>query len=197
MELAMVQLSDHPTVQRMRAAPPKDTAGPALPLDADWLRMLCLEAGADDVGFVSVDHPDLAAHRSDVLTLFPAGKALISIVCGMNRENIRTPMRSIANLEFHHTSDEVNDVARQIVRALDTNGIRAINGGAAGFPMEADRWDAGRLWVISHEPIAGGCRPRTDGHPSQCDSSALRQLRLARNGDRRDRDRDLRQAARL
>ena len=150
----MVQLSDHPTVQRMRAAPPKDTAGPALPLDADWLRMLCLEAGADDVGFVSVDHPDLAAHRSNVLTLFPAGKALISIVCRMNRENIRTPMRSIANLEFHHTSDEVNDVARQIVRALDTNGIRAINGGAAGFPMEADRWDAGRLWVISHKPIA-------------------------------------------
>ena len=94
----MVQLSDHPTVQRMRAAPPKDTAGPALPLDADWLRMLCLEAGADDVGFVPVDHPDLAAHRSDVLTLFPAGKALISIVCRMNRENIRTPMRSIANL---------------------------------------------------------------------------------------------------
>ena len=93
----MVQLSDHPTVQRMRAAPPKDTAGPALPLDADWLRMLCLEAGADDVGFVPVDHPDLAAHRSDVLTLFPAGKALISIVCRMNRENIRTPMRSIAN----------------------------------------------------------------------------------------------------
>jgi hypothetical protein len=86
MELAMVQLSDHPTVQRMRAAPPKDTAGPALPLDADWLRMLCLEAGADDVGFVPVDQPDLAAHRSDVLTLFPAGKALISIVCRMNRK---------------------------------------------------------------------------------------------------------------
>ena len=53
----MVQLSDHPTVQRMRAAPPKDTAGPALPLDADWLRMLCLEAGADDVGFASVIIP--------------------------------------------------------------------------------------------------------------------------------------------
>ena len=59
---------------------------PGAALDADWLRMLCLEAGADDVGFVPVDHPDLAAHRSDVLTLFPAGKALISIVCRMNRE---------------------------------------------------------------------------------------------------------------
>jgi NAD-dependent dihydropyrimidine dehydrogenase PreA subunit len=153
MEIPMVQLSDHPTVQRVRAALPKDTRPPRV-LDADWLRTLCLEAGADDVGFVPVDHPDLAAHRSDTLTLFPAGKALISIVCRMNRENIRTPMRSIANLEFHHTSDEVNDVARRIVRALDAAGIRAINGGAAGFPMEADRWDAGRLWIISHKPIA-------------------------------------------
>jgi hypothetical protein len=102
MEIPMVQLSDHPTVQRVRAALPKDTRPPRV-LDADWLRTLCLEAGADDVGFVPVDHPDLAAHRSDTLTLFPAGKALISIVCRMNRENIRTPMRSIANLEFHHT----------------------------------------------------------------------------------------------
>jgi ferredoxin len=153
MEIPMVQLSDHPTVQRVRAALPKDTRPPQV-LDADWLRTLCLEAGADDVGFVPVDHPDLAAHRSDTLTLFPAGKALISIVCRMNRENIRTPMRSIANLEFHHTSDEVNDVARRIVRALDAAGIRAINGGAAGFPMEAGRWDAGRLWIISHKPIA-------------------------------------------
>jgi hypothetical protein len=153
MEIPMVQLSDHPTVQRVRAALPQDTRPPQV-LDADWLRTLCLEAGADDVGFVPVDHPDLAAHRSDTLTLFPAGKALISIVCRMNRENIRTPMRSIANLEFHHTSDEVNDVARRIVRALDAAGIRAINGGAAGFPMEADRWDAGRLWIISHKPIA-------------------------------------------
>jgi len=136
----MVQLSDHPTVRRVRATPPKDTVSPALPLDADWLRTLCLEAGADDVGFVPVEHPGLAAHKSDIVSLFPSAKALISIVCRMNRENIRTPMRSIANLEFHHTNDEVNEVARRIVRSLDAAGIRAINGGAAGFPMEADRW---------------------------------------------------------
>jgi NAD-dependent dihydropyrimidine dehydrogenase PreA subunit len=151
MEIAM--LSDHPTVQRLRAVVQDKPAPPHL-LDADWLRSLCLEAGADDVGFVSVDHPDLAAHRSDIVTLFPAGKALISFACRMNRENIRTPMRSIANLEFHHTGDEVNDVARRIVRSLDAAGIRAINGGAAGFPMEADRWEAGKLWIISHKPVA-------------------------------------------
>jgi len=113
----MVQLSDHPTVQRVRAALPKETVTPPQVVDADWLRTLCLDAGAGDVGFAPVDHPDLAAHRTDILTLFPAAKGLISIVCRMNRENIRTPMRSIANLEFHHTTDEVNDV-----RAADRPG---------------------------------------------------------------------------
>jgi hypothetical protein len=32
------------------------------PLDADWLRQLVLEAGADDVGFVEIDRPELAGH---------------------------------------------------------------------------------------------------------------------------------------
>jgi ferredoxin len=71
----------------------------------------------------------------------------------MNRENIRTPARSIANLEFHHTTDEINEVARKIVATLERAGVRAINGGAAGFFMEADRWGA-KMWVISHKPVA-------------------------------------------
>jgi ferredoxin len=71
----------------------------------------------------------------------------------MNRENIRTPARSIANVEFHHTTDQTNEVARKIVATLERAGVRAINGGAAGFPMEADRW-GGKMWVISHKPVA-------------------------------------------
>jgi ferredoxin len=71
----------------------------------------------------------------------------------MNRENIRTPARSIANLEFHHTTDEVNEVARKIVAVLERTGVRAINGGAAGFPMEADRWGS-KMWLVSHKPVA-------------------------------------------
>src|SRR5260370_33650266 len=150
----MTGLSDHPTVQRVRAKAPRDTSRQAQIADPDWLKTVCLKAWADDVGFVSIDHPDLADQRSDMLALFPAAKSLISIVCRMNRENIRTPMRSIANLEFHHTTDEVNEAARRIVSALDDAGTRAIIGGAAGFPMEADRWEAGRIWLISHKPIA-------------------------------------------
>src|SRR5437773_10445210 len=72
--------------------------------------------------------------------VFPKTKTLISFVMRMNRENIRTPARSISNLEFHHATDEANEVARRIVSALEKIGITATNGGAAGFPMEADRW---------------------------------------------------------
>jgi ferredoxin len=71
----------------------------------------------------------------------------------MNRDNVRNPARSIANSEFHHTGDEVNDVARRITAALERAGIRALNP-PMGFPMEADRWMTERMWVVAHKPIA-------------------------------------------
>ena len=128
---------------------------PAKPktLDREWLYQLCLEAGADDVGFVEIDRPEVADQRADIQWLLPTTRSLISIVVRMNRENIRTPARSIANLEFHHAGDEANEIARRIVAALESKGVRAINGGAIGFPMEADRW-VGKMWVVSHKPIA-------------------------------------------
>src|SRR5881392_1178549 len=122
-------------------------------LDAARLRQLCLDAGADDVGFVENDRPEIDDQKAEIENVFPRTKTLISVVCRMNRENIRTPARSISNLEFHHTTDETNEVARRIVSALEEVGIGAINGGAVGFPMEADRWGS-KMWVISHKPVA-------------------------------------------
>ncbi len=104
-----MKLSDHPTVKRFQARSAK-TREPE-PLDADWLRIIALEAGADDVGFVEIDRSELDEQRDDILKAFPRTKALISFVVRMNREPIRTPARSVANLEFHHTGDQVNDVA--------------------------------------------------------------------------------------
>src|SRR5437899_2528240 len=150
----MAQLAEHPTVKQFRE---REAAGnqPARPqtLDSTWLRQVCLEAGADDVGFVEAGRPEIADQQSDILAVFPSTKTLVSFVLRMNRENIRTPARSIANVEFHHTTDQTNEVARKIVAALERAGVRAINGGAAGFPMEADRW-GGKMWVISHKPVA-------------------------------------------
>jgi Fe-S-cluster-containing hydrogenase component 2 len=71
----------------------------------------------------------------------------------MNREPIRSPARSVANLEFHHTGDHVNEVARKIVTTLERQGVRAINP-AMGFPMEMDRFPGGKIWVVSHKPVA-------------------------------------------
>ena len=150
----MTQLSEHPTVKQFRAREGTDAAQPRPEsLDREWLRQLCLEAGADDAGFVEIDRAEIADQRSEILSLLPGTKTLVSLVMRMNRENIRTPARSIANLEFHHTTDETNEVARKIVAALEKVGVRALNGGAAGFPMEADRWGA-KMWVVSHKPVA-------------------------------------------
>ena len=134
----MTQVTEHPTVRQFRE---REAAGnqPLQTLDAAWLRRVCIEAGADDVGFVDAERPEIADQKAEIVAVFPYTKTLVSFVCRMNRENIRTPARSIANLEFHHSVDEVNEVARRIVAALERIGVRAINGGAAGFPMEADR----------------------------------------------------------
>jgi NAD-dependent dihydropyrimidine dehydrogenase PreA subunit len=154
MEVAMSPLADHPTVKQFRERQAAGSGPVATPkLDAAWLRQLCLEAGADDVGFVEAGRPEIADQKADIAAVFPGTKTLVSLVCRMNRDNIRTPARSLANLEFHHTVDETNEVARRIVAVLEQAGVRAINGGAAGFPMEADRW-GGKMWVISHKPVA-------------------------------------------
>ncbi len=144
-------IKEHPTVaaHRRRLAPEKISE----PLDADWLRQLCLDAGAGDVGFVEVDRPALVGEHPHIQRAFPRTRSLISFVLRMNRENVRNPARSVANSEFHHTGDEVNDVARRITAALERAGIRAMNP-PMGFPMEADRWGFERMWVVAHKPIA-------------------------------------------
>jgi NAD-dependent dihydropyrimidine dehydrogenase PreA subunit len=121
-------------------------------LTAAELRQICLAAGADDVGFVSLDRPELDDQRADILQAFPPARLLISLVCRMNREPIRSPARSIANREFHATTHQVDGAARQIVRQLEGRGIRAMNP-TAGFPMEMSEFP-GKVWVVSHKPVA-------------------------------------------
>src|ERR1043166_9120412 len=144
-------VKEHPTVKAYRQKPALQKISE--PLDAVWLRQLCLDAGADDVGFVEVERPSLADERPHIQRAFPHARSVISFVLRMNRDNVRNPARSIANSEFHHTGDEVNDVARHITAALERAGSRAMNP-PMGFPMEADRWMTERMWVVSHKPIA-------------------------------------------
>lgn len=144
-------LSEHPTVKAFRARQAiGNEEAPSKPLDADWLRSLCLEAGADDVGFVEIDRAEIADQRAEILTLFPHTKTLISLVGRMNRENIRNPARSVANVDFHRTGHELEEAARRIVAKLEQKSVRAVYP-TVGFPMEMDR---PKIWVISHKPVA-------------------------------------------
>ena len=147
-----MKLAEHPTVKRFHQKAENASVPAVRTIDAEWLRESCLEAGADDVGFVEIDRRELDEQRDDIVSYFPQTKALISFVCRMNREPIRSPARSVANLEFHHTGDQVNEVARKIVSALERKGVRAINP-AMGFPMEMAHFP-GKIWVVSHKPVA-------------------------------------------
>lgn len=129
---------------------PGTAKGAALSRDA--LRQLALQCGADDAGLVSIDRPELDSEREHILRFYPRTKTLLSFVCRMNREPIRNPARSVANVEAHQSGDHVNEVAHRIVAALEQKGVRAINPPMA-FPMEAENWPE-RMWVVSHKPLA-------------------------------------------
>lgn len=125
---------------------------PPISLDAKRLRQLAIDCGADDVGLVEIGHPLLDDQRADILKFYPRTKALLAVVCRMNREPIRNPARSVANLEFHTTGEDVNEVCRAVVTALEREGVPAINP-PMGFPMEAHQWPD-KMWVVSHKPVA-------------------------------------------
>src|SRR3954470_16540737 len=121
-----MDLAEHPTVRRFRQS---NCPGPAelpQPLDAAWLRQLCLDCGADDAGLVEIGRPALDDQRGDVLRYFPPTKTLLSFACRMNKGPIRSPARSASNLEFHASYDHSNEVARKVVTALEERGVQAM-----------------------------------------------------------------------
>ncbi len=145
-----MNLSDHPTVVARRAR--RERLDVPTILDAADLRERCLAAGAHDVGFVELANPALDDQREIVLAAFPRTQALISFVVRMNREDVRTPARSVANAEFHRTRDDVDVTARAIVAELERAGVPALNPPMA-FPMEMESFP-GRTWIVSHKPVA-------------------------------------------
>jgi Fe-S-cluster-containing hydrogenase component 2 len=147
-----MKFDDHPTVQKLRCNSPSVAQRNKDPLDALALKQLLMEAGADDVGFVEIGRPALDDQRDDILKAFPHTKSLISYVVRMNREAIKTTARSVSNLEFHHSGEEVNDIGRNVIKTLEDRGIRAMNP-SMGFPMEVDNFP-GKIWFVSHKPVA-------------------------------------------
>jgi ferredoxin/putative sterol carrier protein len=145
-----MRIDNHPTVLQHLAAD-RTARGPC-PLDADRLRALARECGADDVGLVAIDRPELDDQREEILSRYPWTKTLLAFVRRMSREPVRSPARSIANLEFHHKGEAVNEIALRIVERLEGEGVRAVSP-SMGFPMEMSRFPE-RIWVVGHKPVA-------------------------------------------
>ena len=143
-------LIEHPTVRKMKSSG-LDLSAP-ISIGADDLRALALECGAADAGIVGMENAAIDVDREYIRKAFPKAKVLLSYLCRMHQEPVKSPMRSLANLEFHNTGEETNDVGREIVRQLDAKGIRALNA-ATAFPMEFDDFP-GRGWIVSHKLVA-------------------------------------------
>jgi ferredoxin len=130
----------------------QDGAPARAALSTSELLKLARDCGADDCGLVSMDDEAQIAERPHIARAFPATRALLSIVGRMHREPVRSPARSVANLEFHREGHEIDAIARRIVRGLEDMGIRALNP-AMAFPMEMEKFPE-RGWIVSHKRVA-------------------------------------------
>jgi epoxyqueuosine reductase QueG/putative sterol carrier protein len=141
-----MSLEDHPTVKwyRQKGATPA-VAAKATGLDPQWLKELCMEAGAHDAGFVEIDRPTIADQRKEFLDVFPHTRTVICIAYRLHRENTQTVAHSVTNLEFQQTWKDANHTARTIASRLQESGFRALNV-PVGFPMEIDRWPE-KMWL--------------------------------------------------
>jgi epoxyqueuosine reductase QueG/putative sterol carrier protein len=148
-----MKLEDHPTVTwyRSQAAADEARTKPAV-LDADHLKELCLESGADDAGFVEIHRPALVEQGADIDSALPGTNTLVGLAFSLHRENVRTIAHSVTNLEFQQTWGRAKQVGRAICKALAARGVGALNV-PAGFPYEADRWP-GKMWLTSDKIIA-------------------------------------------
>lgn len=142
-------LEAHPTVVALRG---RGSRPDRTPLTRDALRKVALACGADDAEVVSLDHPDLVEERPYILAAMPQARTLLPIVMKMHPDNIRSPRRTIANLELDRTGHQVDEVAHRIAVALAERGYPTINP-AMAFPMELQD-SPGRTWVVSHKRVA-------------------------------------------
>jgi NAD-dependent dihydropyrimidine dehydrogenase PreA subunit len=141
----------HDATASVALGAPNGQAG-KLVLSSDALLELARACGADDCGLVSIDDPLLADEKRHIAKAFPAARTVLVLVGRMHREPVRSPARSIANLEFHKAGHDLDETARRIVRHLEDQGIRALNPSMA-FPMELDEFPE-RGWIVSQKIVA-------------------------------------------
>jgi epoxyqueuosine reductase QueG len=116
------------------------------------IRQICLQAGADEVGLVEIGRPDLAQERPGILEIYPATQTIISLSRTLNRENMQSPARSVANGEFRRIEEDLFRICGEILRQLNARDVRGVTLNPA-FPMDMNRWP-GKTWDVSHKTLA-------------------------------------------
>jgi ferredoxin len=111
-------------------------------VEAQWLKQVCIDAGAADVGLVEIGRLGLGDESAHAVRLFPRVRTIIGIVTVSNPDAIRSVSRATANLAWH---------INHIVRELNANDIGAV-ATSIGFPM---RHEPGQTtWEIAHKIVA-------------------------------------------
>jgi epoxyqueuosine reductase QueG/putative sterol carrier protein len=146
------KLEGHPTVRALRKRGLPSAVRDPQPLTREQVRAIAIEAGADDAGIVSLDHPDLVDERPHAVRALASARSVISLVVRTHPADIQSPARSVSNLEFHRAGHEVDAIAQRVATALAARGHRSINP-AMAFPMEMDAFP-GRTWIVSQKKVA-------------------------------------------
>ena len=157
-----MKLENHPTVKRYRERRQETDRRPASPIDADRLRKLCLEAGADDAGVTTLDAPALEGEGEEMLAVFPAARSVIGLVCRLNPEALRCASRSTADLEFLYGMKRLDEAGAKVLAALRREGVRGLRP-ATAFPMDQEKWP-GRTWTVAHKLVAEATGMGRRGH---------------------------------
>jgi len=121
-------------------------------LSSEALHRICLEAGADDAGFVDIGRAALANERADILNSYPRTRTVVCLVARLNPENMSSPARHLSSDEFHHSTDTLSKAGRTILRRLNELGVRGV-AEPPDFPMDMDRYP-GKIWNVSHKIMA-------------------------------------------
>lgn len=124
----------------------------AKPFPTELVRQICLEAGADEVGFVELAREDLAQERPGILHLYPLTQTIIALSRALNQESMQSQFRPLAHGEMRRGEEDLFRISGEILRRLNAHGIRGVAVNPA-FPSDMNRWP-GKTWEVSHKTVA-------------------------------------------
>ncbi|MFK5952036.1 MAG: 4Fe-4S binding protein [Desulfobacterium sp.] len=154
-----MKLDTHPSVIAYRQKQ-RDERSEAM--TRQQLKALALGAGADDVGVVGIDCPDLEDQKEAIISAFPNAKTLVSLIIRMNPPQVQSSDRSLIDGEFIAVEEQAIAVSRKLVRQLRRFGISCITP-PEGFPQDMSK-APGQRFSVSHKPVAQAAGLGKIGH---------------------------------